>query len=82
MYTILLSIIATVLIFIAIYVSIEKNSYQENLMVDVSKSDNSYGQYFNPYFVRPTTCMETLFGTVECYNLPTNIWTNDWWFNR
>ena len=82
MCTILLSLIAIVLIGIAIFVSVQKNNSQENFMTDIPPQDPIYGQYFNPYFVQPSTCMETLFGTIECYDLPSNIWTNDWWFNR
>jgi hypothetical protein len=59
-----------------------QNNSQENFRNNISVSEPMYGQYYNPYFVLPSTCMETLFGTVECYELPTNIWTNDWWFNR
>ena len=84
MFTIILITIAIVMIVLAIIMTINYNqpANQENYMMTNIPADPIYGQYFNPYFVRPTTCMETLFGTVECYDLPSAIWSNDWWVNR
>ena len=78
--TILLTLTAIALIIFIIYMT--KNDTQEKFISEPYIQDPIYGQYFNPYFIKPSTCMETLFGTIECYDLPKHIWTNDWWFNR
>ena len=38
----------------------------------------SYGPYFMPYYLRPTTCVDTLFGGVQCYTLPEKMWSDNW----
>ena len=75
-YTIILLIIIVILFKIIL-----KTKPDENFINNIYDDDLIYQQYFNPYFIKPTNCMENLTGEIECYDIPKDIWNENWWIN-
>ncbi len=80
-YTIVIIVIILIAV-VGIIIQLCTSSTSEGFLPTPVSPDSIYGQYFNPYFVPPSTCMETLFGTIECYKMPKEIWSNDWWIGH